>query len=80
MGVPGVTPTDLGGGTQVWVPPRHGMGYPPTRQISIASTCYMAGSMPLAFTQEDFLVKIEYLFISIAGFFDWGSKLLDEVN
>ena len=32
------------------------MGYPLlTRQSSIASTCYAAGSMPLAFTQ-DFLV------------------------
>ena len=26
------------------------------RQISIATTCYAAGGMPLAFTQEDFLV------------------------
>ena len=34
------------------------MGYPSPvrRQSSIASTCYMAGGMPLAFTQEDFLV------------------------
>ena len=35
------------------------MGYPsptPIRQSSIASTCYTAGDMPLAFTQEDFLV------------------------
>ena len=44
-------------------PPRHGTGYlpdmgwgNPPRQISIASTCYMSGSMLLAFTQEDFLV------------------------
>ena len=53
--------------------PRHGTGYPPDmewgtpqtwdrvppppRQISIASTCYVAGGRPLAFTQEDFLVK-----------------------
>ena len=44
-------------------PPDHvWMGYPPSpnqvwiRQSSIASTCYMAGSVPLAFTQEDFLV------------------------
>ena len=28
----------------------------PIRQSSIASTCYLAGGMPLAFTQEDFLV------------------------
>ena len=32
-----------------WVPP-------PMRQSSIASTCYAAGGVPLAFTQEDFLV------------------------
>ena len=41
-------------------PPQHGTGYPPTwpppRQSSIASTCYAAGGVPLAFTQEDFLV------------------------
>ena len=48
-------------------PPRPGIGYPPPwldgvppppqiRQSSIASTCYAAGGMPLAFTQEDFLV------------------------
>ena len=38
------------------VPPTHHdwMGYPPT--TNIVSTCYAAGSMPLAFTQEDFLV------------------------
>ena len=36
------------------------MGYPPPparRQSSIASTSYAAGGMPLAFTQEDFLVN-----------------------
>ena len=31
--------------------------FPPIRQSSMASTCYAAGSMPLAFTQEDFLVE-----------------------
>ena len=36
----------------MWFPPNP----PIRRQSSIASTCYMAGSMPLAFTQEDFLV------------------------
>ena len=39
------------------VPPiQDWMGYPHPvrRQISIASTCYAAGGMPLAFTQEDF--------------------------
>ena len=39
-----------------WGTPWPGMGYPP-RQSSIASTCYAAGSMPLVFTQEDFLVN-----------------------
>ena len=29
---------------------------PPIAQSSIASTCYAAGGLPLAFTQEDFLV------------------------
>ena len=36
--------------------PDVGWGTPPTRQSSIASTCYAAGGMPLAFTHEDFLV------------------------
>ena len=46
-GIPRVPPsTRTGWGT----PP------PPIRQSSIASTCYAAGGMPLAFTQEDFLV------------------------
>ena len=29
---------------------------PPIAQSTIASTCYAAGGVPLAFTQEDFLV------------------------
>ena len=33
---------------------------PPTRQSSIASTCYAAASMPLAFTQKDFLVLFNF--------------------
>ena len=41
------------GGTQ-GTPHHDWMGYPPP--TSIASTCYAAGGMPLAFTQEDFLV------------------------
>ena len=52
--------------------PHPGMEYPPTwdgvphppRQSSIVSTCYAAGSMPLAFTQEDILVfqlDLQYL-------------------
>ena len=54
----GVPPRPGMGSPQTWdgVPPRPEMGYPPTRQISIVSTCYAAGGMPLAFTQEDFLV------------------------
>ena len=48
-GYPGVTlpPSRTGWGTPL----------PIRRQSSIASTCYMAGSMPLAFTQEGFLVE-----------------------
>ena len=40
-------------------PSRPGMGYPSPirRQSSKASTCYAVGRMPLAFTQEDFLVQ-----------------------
>ena len=57
----GYPPRDgMGYPPQTWdgvPPPGHGTGYPPSpRQISIASTCYAAGGMPLAFTQEDFLV------------------------
>ena len=46
--VPGVD----GGGCTRGTPPTP----TPIRQSSIASTCYPAGGMPLAFTQEDFLV------------------------
>ena len=39
------------------------MGYPPPiSQSSIASTCFAADGMPLAFTQEDFLVWDESTF------------------
>ena len=34
---------------------------PPIAQSSIVSTCYMAGCVPLAFTQEDFLVFVSFL-------------------
>ena len=37
---------------------------PPLRQNSIASTCYAAGSMPLTFTEEDFLVYLCFQIIS----------------
>ena len=65
---------DLGHGTfpspQTWdgvplltwdgVPLRPGMGYPPNWDI--VSTCYAAGSMPLVFMQEDFLVITAFQF------------------
>ena len=42
---------------------RTGWGNPPLirRQSSTASTCYAAGSVPLVFTQEDFLVQHIFL-------------------
>ena len=50
----------LDGGEHTWgtppPPPPILDGVPPPRQSSIASTCYAAGGMPLAFMQEDFLV------------------------
>ena len=47
----------VGGGT--WGTPQPGLdGVPPPP--SIASTCYAAGGMPLASTQEDFLVYCCY--------------------
>ena len=50
----------MAGGYPGWVPPTRsgweGGTHPPIRQSSIASTCYAAGGVPLAFTQEDFLV------------------------
>ena len=57
----GATPTlaRIGWGTP---PVQDWMGYPrPIRQSSITSTCYVAGGMPLAFTQEDFVYKQECL-------------------
>ena len=36
--------------------PRPGTGYAPITQSSIANTCFAAGGVPLASTQEDFLV------------------------
>ena len=46
---PGIRPGWWGGGTPHW--------------NSIACTCYAAGGMPLAFTQEDFLVHILFYLI-----------------
>ena len=59
-GYPGGGVPDLGtprGGT------RWGGGYP--GQDNIGSTCYTAGGMPLAFTQEDFLVGNDITIIII---------------
>ena len=40
-------------------------GYPPSPiRSSIACTCYAAVGMPLAFTQEDFLVKNIYICVT----------------
>ena len=50
-GVPPTTMTGRSTPLTLWLD-----GVPPT---SIASTCYTAGGMPLAFTQEDFLVIID---------------------
>ena len=54
----GYLPSQLGGGVPTFpsrgVPTFPGGGAP--YWSSIACTCYAAGGMPLAFTQEDFLV------------------------
>ena len=56
----------LGRGTPTRVPPQQGLtptrgnptppGVPPPYRSSIACTCFAAGGVPLAFTQEDLLV------------------------
>ena len=57
-GLGGVPQSGLDGGYPGY-PPTLRWGTPP-RQISIASTCYAVGGMPLAFTQEDFLVQTDF--------------------
>ena len=54
-----------GGGTpsQVWMVGGTQGTPPPMRQSSIAITCYVAGSVPLAFTQEDILVFLSFEFV-----------------
>ena len=54
---------------QTWdgIPPRPGIEYPPlppTRQSSIASTCYATSGVPLAFPQEDFIVRSFFKFVN----------------
>ena len=69
-GGPGTPPGRSGyppGGVPDWVPPWGGPGTPPgglgtppggvPSKDNIGSICYTAGGMPLAFTQEDFLVE-----------------------
>ena len=59
-GVPPSTMTGWGTPHHDWMgySPNHDwMGYPPT---SIASTCCVAGGMPLALTQENFLVIFKF--------------------
>ena len=58
----------MGGVT--WGTPQPGLdGYPPDLERgtppSIASTYYAAGGMPLAFTQEDFLVLLYFVTFSV---------------
>ena len=66
--LPGGTPPGKGVPPSAGLPPL-GRGYPspPTggtspHQTSTVCTCYAAGGVPLAFTQEDFLVDIWKLF------------------
>ena len=62
------------------IPPRPGLDDrgtpPPIRQSSIASTCYAAGGVPLAFTQEDFLVLTYFL---LGETFRFNTKLHDTI-
>ena len=61
----GYLPWEGGGGTylgryplpRIGTPPPR-VGTPPPHQNSIACACYAVGGMPLAFTQENFLVSI----------------------
>ena len=73
----GVLQSQLGAYSRTGVSPlveRTGLGYPPCQdrtgecplpgQDSRVSTCYVAGSMPLAVTQENFLVVTDFHFMS----------------
>ena len=59
---------------------------PPGRQSNTASTCYMAGGMPFAFTKEDFLVWSNFIFIfrwlfcSLVGFTGFGNIHFTPLN
>ena len=56
----GVPPSRTGWGTpHPWSRTGWGTPLPIRRQVSIVSTCYVAGGMPLMFTQEDFLVILK---------------------
>ena len=74
--VGGGTPSQVWGGTPSWggTPCLGGTPSPPPpiAKSSIVSTCYAAGGVPLAFTQEDFLVfnflnLFIYLFIFLSN-------------
>ena len=50
------------------IPHQNWMGVPPVRrQSSRVNTCYAAGGMPLAFTQEEFLVFEKNLMFSLVN-------------
>ena len=62
----GGTPSQVQVGGGYPIPGPGGGGVP--RQSSTASTCYAAGGVPLAFTQEDFLVHNIFR-ATLTGFF-----------
>ena len=63
-----------------YLPPLPG-GTPPTRgyphQTSTACTCYAVGGMPLAFTQEDFLVRHCFALKPLS--FSWFHSIFDKI-
>ena len=78
-------PIQLMGGTpspQQGVPPSPAGGTPspaPPWQSSIGCTCYAAGGVPLAFTQEDFLVCRYDLFCDLADNIVSASEAIRQV-
>ena len=58
------------GGTQSKVRAGRGGGVSPNWN-SIVCTCYAAGGMPLAFTQEDFLIEVEFFCLVLMGASPW---------
>ena len=71
-GLDGVPPSITGWGTPTIPPSLDGVPpLPPIRQSSIASTCYAAVGMPLAFTQEDILISTDIILLPPASE-GWG--------